>query len=251
MKKLLLSVAVVAASLLSLDAQTTVYDFGKIYGPDLEAAIANNPAATTCPVQSKEGILVMNDNAKVVIEGNVKSSEGVIYTHRLKLGGKSILDAATGLPKYCSFGIPVSGPGTLKIVALTGSNGSDRVVDYAHIATDGTATSGTTGLVPKSIEAEKVTIDGNEYDNVLPLSWEFKGEAGTLYLYSPVNGNNFYAVMFTPAGGTSIDAVAEKVVSVEYYNLGGLKVNKPTEGVYVVKERLDNGMCKVSKKIIR
>ncbi|MEG1585632.1 MAG: hypothetical protein RR346_02015 [Bacteroidales bacterium] len=244
MKKLLLSVAVITASVLAVQAQT--YDFGQIYGPDLAAA-----GGSTLVVQTKDNLVMLNSTSKIVIEGNEKSSEGVIYTHRLKLGGKSVLET-DGTPKYCSFGIPVTGPGTVKFVVVTGSNSDlTRTIDYTFVPQEGAPVAGSTGLKALTIDDAKVTIGDKEYDHISPLSWKYSGDAGMLYFYSLINGNNYYAVTYTPDNTVGIDQTTANVVSTHYYNLGGLLVEKPTEGVYIVKETLEDGSSRISKTVIR
>lgn len=128
---------------------------------------------------------------------------------------------------------------------------------FNDVAVDVDAMSGIPGSIPASIKT------GQEYTN----SYSFN-IAGNDLIPDPenlvvaafiINKNNGQIVnankyMFNPDydyNGVEELQEATTVVSTEYYDLTGRKVNNPGNGIYVVKEKNSNGTFKTSKVLIR
>ncbi len=112
------------------------------------------------------------EDASVAVDANSKTVDGVEYTKRLKLGG-------TGKAESRHLKFDVAGPATIKVIRISSSSsGGARTLNVA---------AGTFDNVIGTIEAP----DGGNpaYD-----SFEYTGEATTLYLYSASSGINIYAI---------------------------------------------------------
>jgi hypothetical protein len=241
MKKLLLTAALAVAAFVGANAQT-VYNISEIYSD----VASGNLVAT-------KGDFIICGSKKLKVTDDTKSSEGVVYTKRLQTAGKD--DVKEGnIPSTAAFGFPVSGPGTVKFVVLTGSNTDlTREISWTHQDSEGNVTQGDTGLFPIATPSEKIDIDGKKYVDIPPMTWNWTGTAGTLYFYSKISGNNFYMISFTPATSTALNGIAAdaEVVATEYYNINGMRVDAATPGIYVKKQVLADGSQKVSKAVVR
>ena len=170
MKKLLLSIFTIASVSFSVSSQTVLYNIGEIF-TDVE-----NPAT------SKNDFIVANKSGKVAVENNEKHSDGIIYTKRLKTGGKCSGSSSfeNGIPVSCAIGFPVSEDGTIKMVVLAGGTSDVRIIDYTFVSSTGDINTGSTNYITGGIEAEKVTVGDKEYDDIKPFSFDHKGGAGTM-----------------------------------------------------------------------
>ncbi|MGL4993691.1 MAG: hypothetical protein ACRC6R_06145 [Bacteroidales bacterium] len=243
----LLSMTLLAGAAVA-NSQVVTYNFSEIF----PAESANYPAVT--PSESELGYgLVIKGTSKVVCEKNNKISEGILYTTRLKTGGK--FDKG-GEPTDCSFGFPVSGDGKIDFVALSGSNSdlTREVSIYLAASEGGESKEIATGYIPiASTGLDKVTVDGVEAEDVPVHSFDFVGDAGIAYVYSKINGNNFYMVRYTPTStGISKDQLKEFVyngrtvtvadaVALNVYNVAGANVAS-TLGAEISMERLGRGI---------
>lgn len=74
--------------------------------------------------------------------------------------------------------------------------------------------------------------------------WGFQFEGNTDSSYA---GTNPQSVELA----TSLENALMRVVSTEYYNINGMLVTNPTEGVYIRKQLLEDGSSKVTKAVIK
>ncbi|MDE7135566.1 MAG: hypothetical protein K2N91_02950, partial [Muribaculaceae bacterium] len=166
----------------------------------------------------------------VVIDGSSKTVNGTKYTNRLKTGGAGGVTAEGVLYRILSFDVPSNG--IISLIA-TSSNGSEARVcgvsfgEYLPFATvEGEAN-------PEGLNTIDIAA-GN------PVVYEVKYAGNTAtkaFIYSKTGGINFYDFKFTP---TEINAVDEIVVDenapVEYFNLQGVRVADPSNGLFIRKQ---------------
>ncbi|MGL4411342.1 MAG: hypothetical protein ACRCTF_04270 [Bacteroidales bacterium] len=264
----LLSIALFGGAAIA-NSQVVTYNFTEIFN----TAGQSGSVAVVSPGEADPGYgLVIKGTSKVTKEANNKISEGVLYTTRLKTGGK--FDKG-GEPTDCSFGFPVSGNGTIEFVALTGSNSDlSREVSIYLAANEGGETKDIqTGYFPvASTGLDKVTVDGVEAEDIPVHSYEYVGDPGIAYVYSKINGNNFYMVRYTPTStGVSKDQLTNFVynghtvtvadaVALNVYNVAGanavstngseVSMDRLGRGVYVVEAVMANGQ-RATAKIMR
>lgn len=170
--------------------------------------------------ETKDGLTVYsNTDASITIDANKKTWNDVAYTQRLKLGGTGSFDEA-GTPVSRVLAFDVNGDCKIEIVLTTSNKTDDRVlVVDANI--NGTKTEVTT-----------IPCVANELDC---KTIEYKGEAGTIYLYSQSGGINIYDIKYTPETSTGIsDLTADKAdANAPVYNLVGQRVSKGTKGILI------------------
>lgn len=200
-----------------------------------------NTLGTIAETTTIDGLTIYSDPANskaIIIDGSKKTVEGVDYTHRLKFGGTGGFDKETGQPTGRVLSFDVEGNGTITVVITSGSNGATRELSISA----------------GSKENEVGTITTT--DAVTLETFKYEGGANTIFLYSKSSGLNLYRITFTPATSTSIKPVLTdaNVVSVEYYNIGGLSLGNKFEvlpgGIYVEITKYDNGTV-TSKKIVK
>lgn len=185
-------------------------------------------------------IYAASDKAVEIDDKGPKNYDEVGYPYRLKLGGTGAFDKNTGLPTNRVLSFDVEGSGTITVLAMSSSNDADR----------------------------ELAISAGSKDNVLGIapalgtsltstSIEYTGDATTIYLYSKSSGINLYRIIFTPSTSTAVKppvTANANVVSVEYYNIGGLSLGNKFEvlpgGIYVEITKYDNGTV-TSKKIVK
>ncbi len=163
------------------------------------------------------------DDAKFTIDNNNKTFEDVKYTKRLKFGGKS--DPET-MNKVISF--QTTGASDIKVI-FTSSSGSGTG-RYLNIAA---------GEVTNTIAHEEAPTSG-----VSAVSASYTGtEPTTIYVWVD-GGINIYAIYNTVSGSSAIENIAvDANAPVEYFNLQGLRVNNPENGLYI--RRQGNKVSKV------
>jgi hypothetical protein len=201
------------------------------------------------------------------VEASAKTFDGISYVNRFKYNGggyPSSADTQTeptqNNPTQRYLTVKVSGPGTIKIVGVTGSNSSTRRL----FVTDGTTLLGT------------MVFPGDGTGNLTEQVVQYNGGAGVLYLF-PNAAVNLYRIEVTSATThvladipTSVPAVlADKGVffngtevlnpnklTLEVYNVLGKKVavsntnisvSKLEKGVYFVRTPDAKGAMKFSK----
>lgn len=170
----------------------------------------------------------------VVIDGSSKTVNGTKYTNRLKTGGGGGVTPEGVLYRILSFDVPSNG--TVSLLA-TSSNGSEtRVcgVSFGEYIPFPTADAeGNVAAMPEGLNTLDIAA-GN------PVFYEVKytGKVATkAYIYSQSGGINFYDFKFTPGATDAIDEiVADENAPVEYFNLQGVRVAQPANGLYICKQ---------------
>lgn len=205
-----------------------------------------------------DGLTILAASGKNVdIDANNKKNGDYSFTHRLKLGGAATIDKATApwLPTERAIKFSVSGPGLIKIAALSSSSSADRRLILSN---------GTDSLFNFAAPGT-YSVDGN----TVPLeSYQYTGGAATLYLWSPSSGVNIYLVS-APATQTSVEKIqipgiayngreitnANKV-RIEVYNLLGNKVAETSanlsmerfnRGIYFIKAEGSKEVMKINR----
>lgn len=131
----------------------------------------------------KDGLTVYATEAeKMEIDGNNKTFDGASYTLRMKTGGAGVF--AEGVPTARVMAFPVAGSGILTVAALSSSSSAPRV---CYISDDAGAT-----------VLDSMTILGA---STAAVTYDYKGSADRLYVYSKTGGVNFY-MMKWEAGET-------------------------------------------------
>lgn len=209
---------------------------------------ANNPAF---PVISNGLALTgLSTNVNMgQIEASAKSFGTTNYTNRFKFNGGGYPGAAAGqttpsvsgtdyfTPTQRFISLNVSGNSTISAVAITGSNGSERIL----FVTDGQK------LIGSMVVASDATVI-NQY------TVEYTGDATKLYLFCNAS-INLYELSATNYIPTSLKTVQSgNVIHTEFFNLTGTLVCtkyadlKP--GIYLQKSTFDTGKTttvKISK----
>ena len=148
------------------------------------------------------------------ITANNKTFEDVKYTKRLQTGGKS---SATN--RVMKFEVP--GPCTISTICCSASSGDpDRVVSIAE------------GTYENVIGSGKATTE-----NVDKVSANYTGTTPTTIFIYAGGGVNFYAVSYA-GGSTAISDinVDNANAPVEYFNLQGIRVENPANGLYIRRQ---------------
>ena len=146
--------------------------------------------ATYSSTVTKNGLTVAATSEKTVtIDANSKSIDGYSFTKRLKLGG-----VGSTTSRYASIDIP--GSGTITIYGMSSSSSEARTLNLA------------TGTFTNVVAS--LTNDGKAIGSV---TYEYTGEATTVYVYSAGSGVNLYGIVYqksgssvTPSGITTTEA---------------------------------------------
>lgn len=174
----------------------------------------------------------------VVIDGSSKTVDGTKYTLRLKTGGAGGVTPEGTLYRILSFDVPSNG--IISFIA-TSSNGSESRVCGVSFGE----------FIPFPTAEGEALADGlNTVDisagNPLVYDVTYTGKTATkAYIYSKTGGINFYNFKFTPTESDSVEAiVADENAPVEYYNLQGVRVAEPANGLFIRKQ--GNRVAKVT-----
>lgn len=196
-------------------------------------------ALGTIPATTTVNGLTIYSTGNVSVDANNKTLDDVKYTHRLKLGGAGSFDEA-GIPTSRVLSFDVQGSGTITILSMSSTGSEDRSLAIA---------AGSKDNVIEIVTALGATLESK--------SVEYTGDATTIYIYSTKGGINLYRIIFTPSTSTAVKppvTANANVVSVEYYNIGGLSLGNKFEvlpgGIYVEITKYDNGTV-TSKKIVK
>jgi len=215
MKRSVLFLVFVLVAILGAKAQTIIYDWNFSDATVWDQNYGGYPAGETTTVEGLSftpGTSPANFGAT---NASSKTVDGVDYSTRMQMNGGGYSSAAAtdvtplvNMPtqRYLSF--DVDGAVTVDIVAVTGSNSSDRAI----FITDGTDLIGTFDYAGDGTgQPSKQTVN-------------YTGGAATLYLFCNASCN-IYEIIVT-SNGTGIPSIdAQKPVqSVEYFNLLGRKV---------------------------
>ncbi len=217
-------------------------------------------AQTLAASTTIDGLQIMaGESTNVIIDANNKVNGSYSFTQRCKLGGSGGFSIENrNMPTTRALVFSVSGPGTIKVAALSSSSSADRRLIL---------TNGTDSLT--SFTAPGTYTNGT--DNIEIQSFDYTGAAATLYLYSVSSGVNVYlldvssAIALTGLNSTLNNKGVEfngsyiqnpNQVQLEVYNaLGKLVINSndniPTNslarGVYLVKAAGKNEVLKFTK----
>ena len=176
------------------------------------------------------------DGNAIEVDANGKSLDGVDYTHRLKLNGGG--NFSEGAPASRVLAFNVSGDASITIMPMSASSSLDRILNV------GTAEDNILAEVP-ALKSELTATTVN-----------YVGEATVIYLWSAGSGVNIYNIEVKEGVTTSISTPAYegRVVSTQYYNINGMKVDSRFEalpaGIYIEVSRYENGAV-ATKKIIK
>lgn len=205
----------VAAAMMAVcaNAQTTEWNFSEWEAKEFKQA------------ETKDGLTVYSGTdasgkaATVIIDANNKTWNDITYSQRLKLGGTGSFDE-TGTPCSRILAFDVNGDCKIEVLLTTSNKTDDRVL-IVDMNANGTKT-----------EVTKVPCTANEVDC---KTIEYKGEAGTIYLYSESGGINIYDIKYTPESSTGIYDITKDNVDANapVYNLAGQRVSKETKGILI------------------
>ena len=167
---------------------------------------------------TKNGLTVAaSEGAKVTIDANTKTVDGVKYTQRLRLNGTGEADA-----RCLSFKVP--GSCKVEVVLQSASGGENRTLNVA---------TGEFGNVVATMEALGESATKAAYD--------YKGDATTIYLYSNKSGINIYAIYVTALDDETVGISQTRTDAngtAAIYNLRGQRISQPVSGqLYIMNGR--------------
>ena len=143
---------------------------------------------------TKNGLTVTATSDKpVTIDASSKSIDGYSFTKRLKFGG-----GGSSTARYASIEIP--GNGIITVYGMSASSSATRTLNVA------------TGSFSNVVAT--LTNDGKNIDKV---SYEYTGEATTVYFYSANSGFNLYGIVYQSSGSSDDPS-------------GNITTTNPTEG---------------------
>lgn len=185
-----------------------------------------------------------SETGKVSVDANNKTVNDVKYTKRLKTGGAGSKSEEGLLSRVLSFDVPSDG--TVSFIACSSNGSDDRICGVSFgefvpfpVADD----NGDVPPTPETINTVDV-LTGNPAVHEVAYAG---GVATKVYIYSKSGGINFYDFKFTPGNGDSgIAAIAAENAPVEYFNLQGVRVDNPANGLYI--RRQGNNVTKVIVK---
>lgn len=227
-KQLLLAMAIIGLSF-NLSAQT--WNFSEVY-PDAATVKVSHTTTTTV-----EGLTIYAEAGKAIdFDKSGKTFEDEKFTVRLKFGGTSAWDEAGETPLNRVISFPVSGNTTITVVGT-------------HASSEGTPRT----LMCTAGSKENVVGDFAFSPSVVDkATFNYEGDATTIYLFSAASGINLYKVSAIPAGeggstGIVDSSINKEVVSVEYYNAVGVRTKESTKGLNLVKSTMSDGSVTVEK----
>ncbi len=167
-----------------------------------------------------------------VIDGETYS-----YTRRVKLGGAGTFSGSTPTARVYAFEVP--GNARITVVCQSSSGSADRVLNIATSPDDILVAAPAPGA------------------NMQMTSYEYRGPATPIYLFSPVSGVNIYHVRVESVeidNSTSVDETwrsEANIIREKYYNLNGVEVypdnyELPT-GIYIRRMWYDDGTIRSEK----
>ncbi len=242
----------IAAFALTMEEDTAVVVEG-------EWNISNSPYNSLGTVDTTtivNGLTIWAHSEKaVVIDENGKELNGMVFTHRLKLGGSGDFDD-DGMPlgRVLSFEVP--GNSKITVMGMSSSSSEDRELQIAagH---------------PDSIFAVFPALGAEISEGI----YEYEGDSTTIYLYSSDSGVNIYFLKVEPLTTSvkPIDIMQEvrvypnpatdkvfvnvkKATQVAIYNLSGsmvksrliesssdfIDVSDLQSGMYIIKSQMSN-----------
>jgi hypothetical protein len=146
-----------------------------------------------------KGLTIYAESGKeVVVDANNKSLDGMDFTHRLKLGGSGGFDES-GMPVNRVLAFNVSGNTKITVAAMSSSSSADRVLNIA---------AGSKEVLIGEFPALGASLTQGVY--------EYKGEATTIYMFSPSSGVNIYYIKAEPLA-TAINQVNIEQPDVNVY----------------------------------
>ena len=126
---------------------------------------------------TKNGLTVVASSEKpVTIDANTKTIDGYTFTKRLKFNG-----GGTSTSRYASINIP--GNGTITVYGMSASSTATRTLRIA------------TGTFSNVVDS--LTNNGKAIGSI---TYEYTGEATTVYFYSANSGFNLYGIVFQETG---------------------------------------------------
>ena len=162
--------------------------------------------------QTVDGLTVVGS---MDIDNNNKTYDDVKYTRRIKTGG-----ASSSTNRVMTFEVP--GACTISTICCSASSsGTGRYVSIAA------------GEYDNVLTKEEAVVT-----NVEKVTAAYTGsEPTTIYIYAS-GGVNFYMVSYASAGTTGINDinVDNANAPVEYFNLQGIRVENPANGLYIRRQ---------------
>ena len=168
---------------------------------------------------TKDGLTVAateGEKQNVTIDSNNKTVDGVKYTQRIKLNG-------TGKAEYRNLSFKVPGSCKVEVVLMSASSSADRTLNIAT----GEFSNVVATMSALGASATKATF-------------EYKGDATTIYLYSAKDGINIYAIYVTALEGETvgISETRTDAAATAIYNLRGQRISQPVSGqLYIMNGR--------------
>lgn len=105
--------------------------------------------------------------------------------------------------------------------------------------------------IPRDIKAGELIYDTYQFKiGGNPLIPDFNNIVINTFIVDWLNdGDIINANKYSMRGSASLDSIesTDKVVSVEYYDLNGIKVNNPQKGIFIKVERTENGNVRTQK----
>ncbi len=168
-----------------------------------------NALGTIQATQTVEGLTIYAvSDATVVVDASEKVLGDMSFTHRMKTGGSGGFDA-NGLPVKRVLEFEVTGNTRITIAAMSSSSSADRTLNLAANNKD-------------SIFAQFPAMGASLTQGV----YDYKGDAGKIFIYSPNSGVNIYYIKAEPLT-TAINQVELKEPDVNIYP------NPATNRVYI------------------
>ena len=150
----------------SVKAQT-LYDFSEWDTGDYASTMTKNGLT-----------VVATSDKKVTIDASNKTIDGYSFTKRLKFNG-----GGSSTTRYASIDIP--GSGTITVYGMSASSSATRTLNVA------------TGTFANVVAT--LTNDGQSIGSV---TYEYTGEATTVYFYSANSGFNLYGIVYQKSGSS-------------------------------------------------
>jgi hypothetical protein len=139
-----------------------------------------NALGTLTATTTVEGLTMYSPASEIAIDANSKSIDGFNFTHRLKLGGAGVFDAAGTTPISRVVAFSVTGNTTITIKGMSSSSTADRILVIA--AGINTTEVGRFSALGASISSADFT---------------YTGGPTTIFLFSIASGVNIYYIKAT------------------------------------------------------
>jgi hypothetical protein len=230
----------------------------KVWNFSVDPFGANGMAGASAPINftanfTYDGLTAGTDGtAMFTLTANAKTIDGTAYTHRLQTGGGGGAVAPSKIPvtRYLSF--YVSGASTIKIGAISSNSAQSRTLIIVN--------------EDQSVIDSIVNVIGSA---AATYTYEYKGGASKIYIYSRASGVNYYYLSATNVVSSVNNVFADKGIffngkvvenskqlSMEIFDVVGKKLGTTNQnfnmqnlpnGIYMVKAEGVDGAMKFTK----